>query len=202
LVGVVFLIWWALGSPPLVIIFLLAALVAGYYAWLAAHKRQIPKVAIREFTITPTPTNLSNVFQVYVHIIPRCETDASVNECQGFLLRVLRKSSANDWEPTDMDEPLELTWSIYDNTDPRTLRPGIPTRLNLCYISSHDKELHAAVPRLPLRCSRVFGTGDTFRFDVRVTAKDCLPADASIVVKKGNEWDRPYVELLSSQKTT
>lgn len=111
---------------------MLAALVAGYYAWLPVYKRQIPKVAIRQFAITPTPTTLSNVFQVYVHIIPECETDVPVNECQGFLLRVLRKSAENDWQHTDMDEPLELTWSIYDNTVPRTLQPGIHTRLNLC----------------------------------------------------------------------
>ena len=198
--GVVFLIWWALGSPPLEIIFLLAALVAGYYAWFALYKRQIPKVSIRQVTITPTPTTLSNVFQVYVHMIPECETDVPVHECQGFLLRVLRQSP-NGWESTDIDEPMELTWSIYDDTNPRTLQPGIPTRLNLCFVSSHNGKLHAAVPRLPLRCLNVFGTGDTFRFDVRVTAKDCVPTDASIIVKNGDAWDKPLVELVSHSKS-
>jgi len=47
LVAVVFLVWWALGSPPLVLIFVSAMFVAGYYAWreehIAAHQKQTPE---------------------------------------------------------------------------------------------------------------------------------------------------------------
>jgi hypothetical protein len=44
LIAVVFLIWWALGNPPLIAIFVSAMFVAGYYAWreeyLAAFQKQ------------------------------------------------------------------------------------------------------------------------------------------------------------------
>jgi hypothetical protein len=200
LVGVVFLIWWALGSPPLIPIFLLAALVAGYYVWRAAYLRFVPQIAAKRFVLTSTPTSQLGVSRVYVHIIPSCLTDAPVSECEGHLLRVLKRSLVGDeWEPTEINEPLQLVWSVYDSTAPRTLQPGVDTRLNLCFVDNVDGNIHPAVDRLPLRCSKVFNKADMFKFDIRLTAKDCPSADASIVVKVGPVWDKPVVELLASK---
>lgn len=202
--GVVFLVWWALGNPPLVVIFILAALVAGYYAWRPLYLLHIPKVRLQQITITPTPTNLSTVFQIYVHIIPECTTEAPVEECKGFLLQVFRLSEENKWEPTALDEPLELVWSVYDDSAPRTLYPGVATRLNVCYVSSHDRELHAAVAKLPLRCASALKARnpneghDTFKFDVRLTLKDGPPVDTSVIVKAGGSanWNQPVVSTI------
>ena len=199
LVAVIFLIWWALGSPPLVIIFLLAVLVAGYYAWRATYLRSVPQIAVKRFAITPTPTTQLGLLLVYIHIISDCLTDAPISECQGYLLRVMKKSEGKDeWIPTEINEPLQLIWSVYDSTTPRTLQPGIDTRLNLCFIRNVDGNIHPAVEKLPLRCSNVFNKQDAFRFDIRLTAKDCPPADASVIVKVGQVWDKPAVELLSN----
>lgn len=200
LVGVVFLIWWALGSPPLVIIFLLAVLVAGYYAWRATFLHSVPKIGIKRFVVTQTPTSNAGIFYAYVHIIPECLTEAPVYECQGRLLRVLRKSRTKvEWEPTQIDEPLELVWSIYDDTVPRTLQPGIDTRLNLCFINNMDGNIYPAVQRLPLRCSKVFNKTDSFRFDIRLTARDCPATNASVILKAGASWHSPVVELFPSE---
>jgi hypothetical protein len=104
------------------------------------------------------------------HFIP-------VEECKGFLLRVFRFSEKNEWEPTALDEPLELIWSVYDDTGPRTLYPGVASRLNVCYVSSHDRGLHVSVAKLPLRCAEALKARnpneghDTFRFDVRLASK-------------------------------
>jgi hypothetical protein len=205
LVGVLLLIWWALGNPPLVPIFVLAALVAGYYAWRPLYLFRIPKINIQQFAITPTPTNLSNVFQTYIHIIPECATEAPIEECKGFLLRVLRLSEKDKWESTTIDEPLELLWSIYDDTGPRTLYPGVASRLNVCYVSSHDRELHASVSKLPLRCGAALKARnphqghDTFRFDIRLTLKDGPPVDTSVIVKAGGlaNWNQPIVNMAT-----
>jgi hypothetical protein len=201
LVAVIFLVWWALGSPPLVLIFMLAALVAGYYAWRASYLSRIPQIVIKRFALTETPTVNAGVFYAYVQIVPECVTGVPVHECQGYLLRVLKRSAPTDnWEPTQIDEPLQLLWSIYDDTAPRTLQPGVETRLNLCWISNTDRNLHAAVERLPFRFSRVFNARDTFRFDIRLTPKDCPPADVSVSVRVGSSWNNPSVELISSKQ--
>jgi len=54
LVAVVFLIWWALGNPPLVLIFVSAMFVAGYYAWreeriAALQQRKSRNVEVRDW---------------------------------------------------------------------------------------------------------------------------------------------------------
>jgi hypothetical protein len=49
LVGIGFLVWWALGAPTnhaLVVVFVIAMFVAGYYAWRAQHLRLITKLEI------------------------------------------------------------------------------------------------------------------------------------------------------------
>ena len=200
LVGVVFLIWWALGSPPLVIIFLLAVLVAGYYVWRAAFVHLIPRIQISRFVVTPTPTNHIGVFQAYVHIIPECLTKSSVNKCQGYLLRVSKQSSVTgEWEPTEIDEPLELVWSIYDNANPRALQHGIDTRLNLCFISSVSNKIHPAVNVLPFRFSDTFNNAKKFKFDIRLIAENCPAVDASVSVETGDSWDHPRVEILPAK---
>jgi predicted membrane metal-binding protein len=45
--GVIFLIWWALANPknpPLILIFVAAVIIAGYFVWRADHIRLISEV--------------------------------------------------------------------------------------------------------------------------------------------------------------
>lgn len=54
LVGVAFLLWWALASPPnsqLVLVFVVAMFVAGYYAWRAAHIRLEPQLSVEQVVL-------------------------------------------------------------------------------------------------------------------------------------------------------
>lgn len=197
--AVIFLIWWALGTPPLVLIFVAAVLVAGYYAWRAIYVNSIPKFAVRRFLVTETPTIYSGEMRKYVHLVPECLTDAPVHECQGFLLRVLKKSEEK-WIATAADEPLDLTWSIQDRAEPRTLQPGVLTRLNLLYISNYHCRLSPCTPHLPYRFTPVFDTAGAFRFDVRFTARDCPPVDVAVEIHTVEAQDTISVQLLDAQQ--
>lgn len=183
--AVIFLIWWAIGSPPLILIFVSAALLAAYYAWQSCYVRLIPSLFVTQVHITPTPTT-SPESLVMIQIELECLTQSPVNECQGHLLRVLKKSNDTEpWKSTAMDESLELPRSIHDNAQPFTLLPGVPVRLNLCMILESGR-IQLVGDRVPLRWAEVFNGTDIFKFDVSVTAKDCSTAEASVTVKMGS----------------
>jgi len=80
LVGVVFLVWWALGSPPLVFIFVLAALVAGYYVWRAGICTFYSTNCGQSVCADADSNEPCRIVSPYVHIIPSCLTDAPVSE--------------------------------------------------------------------------------------------------------------------------
>jgi hypothetical protein len=200
-VGAIFLIWWAISNPknpPLILIFVAAMLVAGYFAWRADHVRLMPKLAVQDVCIQETPTNTKER-RVFVQILPKCLTDAPVRKCQGHLLRVYRQLG-NDpaWELTEMNEPLDLEWSYYGNT-PRDLQPKIDQRLNICFWSDkYDGKyniMHPAVFPVPQLASSVFLHVGPFKFDVRITAEDCAPVDLAVVVAMTDSWNKPIVEL-------
>ncbi len=131
-----------------------------------------------------------------VHLIPKCLADTPVEGCKGQLLRVLKWSEVpTGWVSTERDEPLDLIWSIHDNALPRTLHPGVATRLNLVFITE-SRQVSLMGDRLPLRWSSVLNDTDTFRLDVRVTAENCPPADVSIGLKMGENWKKPAVDIL------
>lgn len=194
-VGVIFLVWWALGTPPLILIFVVAMFVAGYFAWRADHVRLIPRFEIKEFYIQPTPTSIPHESRVYIQVLPTCLTEVPVSECRGHLLRVCKWSDAkNEWESTELNEPLNLAWSMHD-ASPLILQPGVGQRLNVCWIDNYGHIVPDIPTGLPLRSASVFNSTDRFRFDIRVTARDCPPVDVFVVVQMGNEWNRPLVSI-------
>jgi len=197
--AITFALWWFLGSPPtwsIGIYLVIAMFIAGYYVWRFDHLRLIPRLAITEISLTETPTSLLKPI-VVVHIIPKCVTDTPVEGCKGQLLRVLKWAEVpTGWVPTEIDEPLDLNWSIHDNALPRTLHPGVATRINLVFITE-SRQLSLMGDRLPLRWGSVLNDTDTFKFDVRVTAENCPPADVSIGLKMGENWKKPVVEIFS-----
>lgn len=202
LIGTIFLIWWAISNPknpPLILTFVVAMFVAGYFVWRADHVRLIPKFEITEVLAQVTETDDPNTPSLYVQMIPRCLTEAPVYECRGHLLRVSKRLTPEDeWKLTDMNAPLFLGWDYY-GTRPFTLEPGIDRRMNVCSWNSADRFIIPAVDPLPLKYKSVFNDVCTFKFDIKVTAKDCPSVNVSVTVAIApREWNKPVVELIQA----
>jgi hypothetical protein len=195
--AIAFSLWWFLGNPPTWTIAVYLAgvmLVAGYYTWRADHVRLVPRFEIKNVCTEPTPTSDPKESRVYIQVLPECLTEAPVNECQGHLVRVRKWSNADGWRETQINEPLDLAWSMHD-ASPLTLHPGVPQRLNVCWITNQGKITPDAPKGVPLRAAEVFNTTDKFRFEIRVTAKNCPPVDAFVVLQMGRQWDQPIVSI-------
>jgi len=200
LVGIAFLLWWALRNPPnwqLVSVFVAALFVAGYHAWRAEYIRLIPKFAVTELVVQPTETEDPNSMNLYIQIIPECLTDAQVYECRGQLLRVWkRKSDADEWVLTGMDAPLFLGWDYYGIV-PFTLEPGVKRRLNVCWWGDKSMFIIPAVEPIPSKFKTIFNSTGTFKFDIKLSAKDCAQVDVSVTVNlDARLWNKPVVSLI------
>jgi hypothetical protein len=200
LVGIGFLIWWALGAPTnhaLIIVFVVAMFVAGYYAWRADHVRLLPQLSIGSVVVQETPTEASGEKRaVFVQVELICK-DAPVEECRGHLLRVYKRyMGESEWTLTQMNERLDLEWS-HKGCVPLTLYKSGGQNLNIC---SHGNGVSIIVPAVSPRPSRwreVFDSTGSFRFDIELTAKDCAPISASVSVSlDGCKWNEPKVEIL------
>lgn len=175
-----------------------ALFFAGYYVWRTDHIRLLPKFVVLEAKIQPTETEKKHLMSTYIQIIPTCLSDALVYECRGRLLRVCHRYTENDeWEVTRMDSPLFLEWDYY-GSKPMTLEPGIRQRLNVCFWSSESRFIVPAVKPLPSKFRVVFDSLGQFKFDIRMTAKDCSAVDVALIVQMdvSQKWDEPLVKLI------
>jgi hypothetical protein len=198
-VAVAMVLVFALGHLPawaIVLYFVFVLFIAGYFAWRADHLRLMPKFAVTEMIAHPAETETRD-FTLYVQIVPECLTDAPVYECRGELLRVShRHSSEEKWTVTGLNFPLILGWDCY-GIQPFTLQPGIKRRLNVCWWDDKRMFIRPAVEPLPSLWRTVFDSLGTFKFDIRITAKDCSPVDVSVTVNLDERiWDRPKIHLL------
>ena len=176
-----------------------ALFFAGYYVWRTDHIRLLPKFTVQEAKIQPTETNQRDLMNLFIQIIPTCLSDALVYECRGRLLRVChRYAEDDDWEVTRMDAPLFLGWDYY-GSEPMTLEPGVRQRLNVCYWNNGSPRIIVpAVEPLPSKFGVVFDRLGQFKFDIRMTAKDCSPVDIAVIVQLDlREWNKPLVKLIS-----
>ncbi|MGD1156728.1 MAG: hypothetical protein ABSA41_12950 [Terriglobia bacterium] len=164
----------------------------------AKRDRLIPKFGIKEWVITETPTIDRRDYFAYVQLIVRCLTDAPVKGCRGRLLQVYKRyGHKENWNATAMNEPFDLEWSNYPNILELTLEPGIDQRLNVCRSFKSVRLLYPTLLVLPARAHAVFDSSGTFRFDIKITAKDCPSIDASVTVTIDEcEWNKPIVELI------
>ena len=200
LVGIGFLVWWALGAPTnhaLIIVFVLAMFVAGYYAWRADHIRLIPRLEIKKLVLQENPVNdARGTRRIYVQVIPECLTDASVPKCTAHLVRVYRRyTEQDDWKLMDV-EPGILEWS-FSGYEPHDLHPDIAQRLNVCFRANTFEIIQPALQAPAMRWFEVFDTTAIFRFDIRVTSPDCAPADVSVSVSiSGTKWNEPEARIL------
>jgi hypothetical protein len=198
--AVVFLVWWALGTPPLTLIFVSAAVVAGYFVWYGDHIRLVPKLEItRSYHLQETPVEQGDERRVFIQIEPKCLSESPVNQCLGHLLRVYKRhSDQEDWALTEMRERLLLEWSHYGSV-PVTLYPSGGQYLNICFRVRHVSIIIPTVNPRPSRWREVFDSSGTFRFDIEITAQDCTPAQASVTVTLDQcEWNKPTVTVAPS----
>jgi hypothetical protein len=201
--AVIFFLWWTLGLPPIaaiVVWFVTALFFAGYFVWRANHLRLIPRFKIGQLHLQPSPNQVGR--SVWIQVEPECLTEAAIEQCQGWLLRVMHRWPSNsgigtgEWEPTSLNEPQILGWSLGDYS-PVTLYPGIPQRLNVFWIYSEQKLFpQPCVDRVPLRAYEVLTQQGSFRFELQLRAKDCLPVYIAIEYEPGDPWDQPHTRLV------
>jgi hypothetical protein len=200
------IVYMAFFHPPAWVVatyFFFVMFVAGYLVWRADHARLLPQIAIKKFHLQRTPIHYMDQLTrmtadcIYVQLEPSCLTDAPVEECRGHLLRVLHRVDNGEWELTEMNEPCPMEWSHGDGS-PVTLHPGVPRRLNVFRVDSKDKIIIPLVIPLPLRAMRVFSQDGQFRFEIKLTAKDCQAVNVAIECERGETWDHPKVELIKA----
>jgi hypothetical protein len=203
LVGIGFLVWWALGAPTnhsLIVVFVIAMFVAGYYAWRAVYIRLQPKFKVEKIIAQRTETENSSVMKIYLQVLPECLTDAPVKKCHGRLLLVSQRNNRGEWVPTEMNSPLKLGWDYY-GYEPLTIEPGIGQRLNVCFWDNNATAIIPTVDPMPSKWRSIIGPGP-FKFDIRMTGKDCKPVDVSVTVNLlGRKWDEPEYALIQGAKS-
>ncbi len=183
-------------------------LVAGYYIWRADHIRLISRLNIARLHVEPARNESGR--SVWIQIEPECLTEAVVESCQGWLLRVKHRFPPESgignsaWEPTSINEPLALGWS-FGGFAPISLYPGVPQRLNVFSLYSElpNKTMpQPSVGSVPLKAWDVLTRQGSFRFEVQLRAKDCPPIHIAVEYEPGEPWDKPNVQLtrLEDQK--
>jgi hypothetical protein len=208
-VGVVFLLWWALfnpKNPPLILVFVVAMFVAGYYAWLADHSRLVPKFEVKSHCLLETPvvsfqTGHPMGSRVICQLLPKCLSAENVEECVGFLTQVSRWDEKKGWEVIE-DEPHALEWSL-GNEEPITLYAGAESRLNVYYVNNVlPYAIRPSIIPYPSRLepgfTNTFAAGSSicaYRLRVQLMAKNCSPIDVQLKLQSGPDFLRPWVTL-------
>jgi hypothetical protein len=196
LMAVGFAIWSAFGHPPLTVIFVVAVLIAGFYAWQASYVRFVPAIRVDKYKIDEVPTNHANIRRTYVQIVPECVSDAPIEECRGYLLRVWKRDPPNtEWQTTPLNQPLELNWSYVD-TPVVTLQPNTGQRLNLAWIDNQMPRLLPDVTKVPNSAYSVFSVSRSFKFDVQITGKNCPAVNLGVVIENAWEWNNLRVRVV------
>jgi hypothetical protein len=189
-----FIAWWYLGDPPMAIrifVFIWVLVFAGYYAWRTDHLRLTPKMKFPDppFCFHDQPTD-TNEERRYVQLLPECISDAPVQGCKGYLLRIMRWNG-NGWSPTEYDHAMGLVWSFqkqFIEIETRSLHQGVDQRLNVMFVNNG---FQFGVETAPQNYAIKALTGGIFRFDVRLVAKDSAPLDISLKVDLGITAGQP-----------
>jgi hypothetical protein len=206
-------VWLSLGTPPMrlmIIGFVWAMIVAGYYAWRAERVQLVPKIELQfenrePFSAKPSLVKRadtvnqveqpSSTFCRYVRVLPKCLSPQAPG-CTGYLLRVC-KLADGEWIPTALNESFRLNWSYRDSADAIDLYAGVEQYLDVFYVEDQRSRIVPCLEKMPPQASRVFmESPDTFfRFDIMVTNGEPI----SLKVQVGDHWNRPLVEVLSRQ---
>jgi hypothetical protein len=155
--------------------------VAGYYAWRADHTRLLPKLEVKDFTRQTTDTfgvdGRRNGWSEYLQLLPRCLTEANVEECRGLLTSIeMLDGFSNEWQSVE-EEVMFLEWS-HGDASPITLYPHAEKRLNVFFMHSSNREIRPCVLPYPVRFITLFNQLElreikAIRFKIRLIARDC-----------------------------
>ncbi|MGA9665709.1 MAG: hypothetical protein WBQ69_04570, partial [Gallionella sp.] len=199
LLGIIFGIYTLWHSPARVWFLayvLIVVYLTGYYLWRAYHVRLMPRLELNTPLIVDTTTNIAQLNRRFVQIPATCLTQTRLDNCGGQLLRVWKRVD-NDWQLTQVDEPLDLNWSILDL--PTTfLEQNVNRRLNVFFLENINRNINFASSRVPFRMALSSAPFDVFRFDVRIGAPDCPPGYLSFKVTFGQNWNDITVQELEA----
>jgi hypothetical protein len=192
---------WFRPNPPAWWVTLIYAvwvvIISSYFIWRPLHVRLTPQFDVRKLIPMPTETETKREMNMFIQIVPECLSDAPVLECSGRLLRVCKRHSDDEeWAVTNLNAPMYLGWDYY-GCDPLTIHKGIEQRLNVCYWSSAHLFILPAITPMPSKVRVIFNSTGTFKFDIRITAKECEPVDVAVTVNlDSREWDKPVLKLI------
>jgi hypothetical protein len=174
--------------------------MTGYYLWRDDYTRLQPQFKVEKIIAQITDTEDPSITNIFLQVLPECLTDAPVFECRARLLLVSKLDGHGNWLPTQMNSPLKLGWDYY-GYEPLTIEPGIGQRLNICWWDNKFTAVIPTVDPMPSKIRGIMGPGP-FKFDIRMSAKDCSPIDFSVTVNLlGRKWDDPqYILLQKGQK--
>ena len=163
------------------------------------RERLTPKFKVEKIIAQRTETENRNIVSIYLQVVPECLSDSPVYECQARMLLVSKQDGNEKWIPTEMNSPLKVGWDYY-GYEPLTIQKGIAQRLDICYWDNRFVAVVPTVDPLPSKWRSIIGPGP-FKFDIRMTAKDCSPVDFSVIVNLlGRKWDDPeyFIDLGGS----
>lgn len=189
LVGVVFLIWWALANPSntqLIVVFVGAMFVAGFYAWHAANLRleakiKITRVCSREWEGTGQ-RRFHRVKAYYIEVL---------NKSEGITLEGVSIQLSGLSPPAPMWDFLPIPLHVqHDNPEkPENqarsfdLNPG--ELKNIDFVSAFEGDNRFSVVHVVagVNCEVPFDTDGT-RLQVRATAKNVPAVLAEFKVRR------------------
>jgi len=139
--------------------------------------------------VVDTTTNIVGLNRRFIQIPASTRTR---RECRGQLLSVWKWVN-EDWQPTQVDEPLDLNWSIIDA--PITfLEPNVNRRLNVFFLQSDGRNINFASDRVPYRMALSSAPSDVFKLHVRIADGEGCSKEVSFKATFGQNWNDIAVE--------
>ena len=194
--GIAFLVWWALGAPTnhaLIVVFVAAMFVAGYYAWRGERIRLIPKMRFEGFA-----TELSSS-EVDVQVTLECKTESVVQGCMVYVVKIYKWENST-WVDLLGNNALPVDW--ISPSAKFDLMPGIIKRVSFARIVSNglfvcsrdvSSRLTAVLQQSLVDC------GSVLKIDLRAASPDCPLADISLRFEATERWLKPLVTIADSE---
>lgn len=135
--------------------------------------------------------------QIQVHVL---RPGLPIEEARGQLLYVSKwNEELEKWALTDLDEPLDLLWSVIDRPICTLTHDA---QLNIFFINEGGNQINVCAAAVPYRMADVFAAShrtDIFKFDISVSGKDCQPVYASLKIGPVPCWNNPSIEVMPHQ---
>lgn len=201
--------YWGLFQAPddqkLIFLFLalLCFFIAAYLVWKKERDRVCDLEALLDpkLQLTFDPNHLAfvhetnwNVSQVLViHVLPTCKSP--VDNVSGFLNSIHRLNDKAEWEPTQFNEAIPLTWSYPNTKEPLTLYPKPDKYLNAFFVFENPFQIVPGVWELtyPKRMHGILNANDVYKINICVTGAAHAFAEIYLKLQIGNQWNKPKI---------